>query len=192
LNNWTLDSNAHGNDPVLVATPCEYKPYAVKLSTKATGAGSSEIACTIPYPYAAAMGLEYAFYPVEPITSLVFGCLLTKGGQRYTYSIQLLLNEGYINVLTTGPAYETVYYNPLKYHVADMYNIIKVVIDLKSETYSRLLFNDTNVDVSTIPLVHTGSTVNPKLDISCTLAATNLQAEVCYLDNIIFTLDEPL
>lgn len=192
LNNWILESNPNGNDPVLVASPYLYKPYAVKLSTLNTGAGTSTMQVDYPFPYESSLGIEFAYYPVWPITEIEFYCELYTGSKKYTFDVQYKLVAGEINVYTTGPAYENIYTDALTYYLPNTYNINKIVVDLENKVYNRVMFNKYDISAKNIPLLVGNSGLRPRIRVLIRLEATNLQAEVCYIDNLIFTLDEPL
>jgi len=191
LNSWLSVRTGAGITPAYVAYPYLYKPGAVKLACDNSGAGTSQIQIILPIPYESGMGIEFAYHPVWPVTELEFYGELYTGTNRYVFDVQFKLSIGEINVYTTGPVYQNIYTDALTYHLPSVYNITKVVLDLENKCYSRVMFNKYDISAKGIPLVTNASVTRPRLTLLMRLENTALQAEACYIDNVIFTLDEP-
>lgn len=192
LNNWVLSQTGYGQDPWLIASPYLYKPNAVKLSAQAGGTGQSQILITLPFPYESPMGIEFAYNPNIRATELYFYGNLYTGTHMYSFAVEFWLLTGIIKVMTTGGATEEVYEDTLGYKLTNVYNITKVVLDLENKKYARIMFNKYDIPVTDVVFHSATSDLRPKLTLLLRLASAGTYVETILIDNIIFTLDEPL
>lgn len=192
LNNWQLYSSLGHEKPALVASPYLYQPYAAKLHDVCAVGDSCTMLANLPFPYESAMGVEFAYYPLYSECQLSLECKLYTGSALFYFKVRLGLYTGDIHILDSTDTYVLVYNDPLGFTIEDGYNIVKVVVDLSSKMYSRLMFNKYDINIKSVGLSTGASTRRPRLTVALKLEGIGIYANTVYIDNVIVTLDEPI
>lgn len=192
LGSWQLGSTGGGLDPVLVAHPYLYKPYALKFASEAGSTGGSITQINLHLPYESALGIEFAFNPNFRATTLELYINVYTGAKYYAFGAEFQLKNGIIRLYKQGGGYNNVYSNPLGYTRSDNYHVVKLVMDLANGLYKRLMFGNLDIDV-TGKTLHVGTSgTRPSMTLLFRLESAADYDEVLFLDNVIITLDEPV
>jgi hypothetical protein len=191
LNSWLTSGSGANCDPVLSGTYFYHKPYSVRFKTAGLGTVRSVLHSKLPFPYQTRMGVEFAYNQGVPVN--IFDCYmdLYTGTQLITPYIRLDFTNNKVQIRdkdynwvdvhtgTSGPGY------------SGIFNPIKLVFDLETAFYTRVMLNENDYNVSTTEMLAQSSTQESSLSIFFALAPTSDVVEELYLDNIVVTLDEP-
>lgn len=74
---------------------------------------------------------------------------------------------------------------------AGVFNVTKLIVDLTTGKYVKLLVNATEFDISTISMYSGASATAPHIYWAVSLYSRDGQNDVCYLDNVFITSAEP-
>lgn len=192
LTNWEHNSYPAGAYAVPTARFCAIRPYAVKLATTDDSGSYSGIKRGLPFPYVSRMGFEFHIKQTAAIKRFLTQLTFYTG--TYAYYLQLTLHEEDDQVLLQdgdsvdheicGYDFSTVLYSP--------FHVIKLVFDLTTELHIRLTIDDIDYDVSSITIKKNASAENAHMYVLFYLYSAGAFERTCYIDNVIFTIDEPL
>lgn len=192
FNNWQKWSSLGGVQPVLVANPFLYRPYAIKLFCASTVNAECSIQADLPFPYESALGIEFAYWPQIDTPQIRFIGKLYSGTKVYSFGVYFNLADFKISVRDSGGNPLEVYSSVRGYHIEEVYNIVKIVLDLKNKQYGRIMFNKYDLSVSGIAMQTGNSSTRPSLSIIAEVLGIGTYASKVYVDNFIVTLNEPL
>lgn len=189
--NWGNGGAGSGNSQVIHSDRSWTKTNSMKLVTGASANNTSYIRKHMYFPSSTKIGIEAYFCPTasnQEISLIIYGY---DGDDEYTAAV------------TWDPTAKKLYYmnsggDPVElgsgFEVDSLYEYwlpIKLVIDFDTKKYVRVLSANAEWDLSAQSLKTTGSEIHPGLRLWILIKTTVNAAKTCYVDNVIFTQNEP-
>lgn len=192
LSDWNPNQNKAANTPMLYSKGLLDSPYCVRLAIDGTPGSYSLIQKNLGYPYLTTFGMEFSFSPTTFMGTLNFGIIVYTGTIKH--SIWVSYNDSVYtwSILDNTPAYK----NVLTYDVGSWdhssWHTAKVVADLVNERYARFMIDNEDVGISSyVPRQDADNTpAYIYLGIDTFILGTRVYN--VYVDNIIFTINEPV
>ena len=166
----------------------------VKFTTPAVSDRYAEISYVIPPCYISKHGIKVSISTYE-LSSLegyyqIFA-LFYDGTNSHTLSIRITPKE-YKVELYTPTGYVTCISNLfIDTSLPTWWHNVKLVYDLDTGYYTRLLIDALSYDLSTYKYVKTADTTTTLFEVYFTLYPTNDNALVCYQEDFVYTINEP-
>jgi len=190
INKWNTGGNGLGNAVTNSVTASMTKGASAKLTTGSTGAFNSQMYMYRALPVLGKLGHEFSFTFDNDMAEIIVYFYVRSGLDLYLAGlkldntndrIQYYDNLGAWQDLLTAVSWQYATYN---------FATIKLVADFANNTYERLIFRDTETDMTAYPLRNALAANEQRWEwfISCT--GTNGNNAVCYVDNVIITQNE--
>lgn len=188
---WIIAIVLPGNDPVLATTASWMGVQSVYFSTPGVGFPGSGIVKIHPLLRLGRLGVEFWVrgYTLTPgyfdlVLDIFDGINQTKAELRLDFqasTVSIVTPLGTF-VIDTGafPLLALMPFVP-----------IKVVVDMDTDRYVRLLVGPYEHDISAHALVNMGATTNRLIRTAFNLWGNNLGAQYAWVDNFILTQNEP-
>lgn len=191
LSNWIANAYPAGAFPVLASTYYAQRPYSAKLLTTTDVGSYSGMSRLFPFPYFSNFGVEVHFKPIQAFDTLYW--VLTFYTGTYAYYVQPVIDydESELQLLNSSGAYEYVADLDIKRGVSSPFHVLKVTVNLDSEKYLRLLIDDKDYDVSDISIRKLSNSSQACLSMLFYLKPVSTVVNIVYVDNVIFTINEP-
>lgn len=162
---------------------CLYTPAVVNPYARLTRRGT--------YPVASALGVEISFTHdfdfdnLELEVQVLDGAYLNDPFIRYSQTLQALqYRDAALNWVTIA--------GPLMLNANDMmFHTLKLVLDLTTNTYVRVLLNNLSYSLAGIPYRRLAAAVAAEARIIFTAYGAGANWARSYVDDIIFTQNEP-
>jgi len=165
--------------------------YSLKLTAGSTVNHYSGIFMVCGILPAGKMGIAIAFAPAQAFTT--FQLLLTAetGVERWEGTMRFDYTDNAVDVYAAPGGWEEVGYAEIAMLGSKVYNIIKLVVDIDTGKYHRVMLNEYEYDAS----AHTMLTGIPGggrwARMLVEFEGRNGFNDVCYVDNAVLTTAEP-
>lgn len=182
-----------GTGASVTASPAHYLSpgHSAKLTTGNSIGNITAIANILPPPVVSKIGIEFSFVLHDDVQYIHLIVYHYDGVGYYLYQVRIDVQnlklqiyahpEGWVDIRTLPPllSYQSFFYP------------VKLVFDLMSQTYTRLLFLEEEHDISAYAPASSTSTVAPRLDATLRVSTAVNSNITIYVDNVIITQDEP-
>lgn len=165
--------------------------YSVKMIT---GPGVEDYVYMLhylPLPTNTRLGFEFSFAPSSNMDRLYADLVIFDGSKQSYGEFEYL---GHLNDLKVqiGPdSYVTLETNINLRQYDRLFSTVKLVVDYKTKKYVRLFLNNKEYDLSDYDMVIEDSIASPHLYFSIALENLNVGSCFVYIDDVIFTQNEP-
>lgn len=191
LGNWQPNAYPANAYPVLSAKYFAKEPYSAKLITTIDAGSYSGMKRYFPFPYVAQFGVEVHFKPVETFDTLYWWMTFYTGKRRYHVQVIIAYSDNELQLRTTTSLTDKIDDLDVQIGINSPFHVLKVTADLANENYARLMLDERDYDVSDKGIVNTVSTISPYLSMLFYLKPIANTVNRIWLDNIIFTINEP-
>jgi len=168
-----------------------YGAYSVKFDIAADAAKYGLVDTYLPYPVKSKYGLEFSLRLNSYIDIIYINLNFADGAQYQNYEIRAYPN-GELLKLDDQDAGRVTFADPWIIRTAGRnWHTCKLVVDIVNQYYQRLIWNDVEYDLTAYrPEVDT-STDASRIFLRLQFYGSNSGAGVAYLDDVIFTQNEP-
>lgn len=189
---WKTTTHIDGGTIALVNTYPHRGSQCCKITTVATAERWGRIVKYFAYPLSDRIGFE-VWFSTEALKGEIEGFFeIDNGTNVYTCmwliniedkTVKIWTTTGWETIATLAEAFTRDY---------SMYNVIKVVVDMSTRKYVRLLLNNVQYNTVTAHSMPGGATggyarIHTWLEYTTKAAAANS----CQFDNFIYTFNEP-
>lgn len=180
-----------GSAVSLITTPVHLPPFSASLFANGVAGGLAYIYRQFPIPATDKIGLSLFALPYTPNYELRFDLLIFTGALKKTAEISIKSSDNKLQVLTPSGLQDIVTGIPSLYGIFG-YQFFKLVIDISTYKYERLLFLGQEYDLSATDLFSSADATAPNVTVR-PVAATVDGANPTNLlvDAIQFTANEP-
>jgi len=188
---WTVSGVGAGFGVTLDASIWYLSPYSAKIKA-GSGATKSVVMWTFLAPlHLTKLGIEIAFVTSNDFSHLNLslyrydGAMLTKAEVRLSYADSELLyldeNAAYVEFATEVSI-------PL---VSNLFHQFKLVVDEELDEYVRVLFNETEYDLSGIAARTEANTATARTYLAIELVSSVVTNAIIYCGQVLVTSNEP-
>lgn len=165
--------------------------YSIKLTTRPVFYSFTQIERFIPYPHISRIGYEYAFSFDEDVNTIWSRIAVYTGTVRHSAAFKYLPQTQELQIYTKAQVWVPVKTNVVLDADPRHFHRLKIVIDLTTETWVRLLLDDIYLDLSAHAYYLPDDESNPKAHFAFYLRTNVTEHRSAYLDSVIITQDEP-
>ena len=189
--NWPVFGAPPGINPVLDSTFAWMGAQSLLFQTNAVGAQYSWVAKYFPLIRLGRVGVEFWLYYLGAANGCFTALVETYDGTNRaagTLCLDMVARTAEIN---TPAGWITVANNCFNTAPVNSFLPFKLVIDMDSDRYTRLLAGPRDIDISSHLLFPGPVTTDYALLIEFRLASTAADVQKAWLDNFILTQNEP-
>jgi len=188
---WLASNVAPGDKPVLSSSEVRMGSQSCLLNAPPGAGSESYITKILPLLRKGRLGFEIWVQARAYIDGYFYWKLWQKDGSNIAYA-EFRLDTVANNIkIRTPDGYEEVLTDVYSTEAKHFFLPIKIVIDTNTDKYVRLLVSSHEVDLSAYSLLDMGDTTDRKLEIRYGCLGCALANFYAYVDNFIFTQDEP-
>ena len=190
LSAWSTYTTGGGN---YVRTSREWwvtNGYSCKMYTTGSAPTLSKIQRYFPYPVSGKYGFEAAIATDQYLDILTYQVLVYDGTYQNKYLVRFDYDNDVIQVWNVDTWVDIA--DPAKWHVMGlgMYNQIKMVFDIDSEYYERLIVNGDEYNLRVYQPQQSANVAAPYMDLTIQVEGADGQNSESYVDNVIITMNE--
>jgi len=191
LSAWRVGGGGTGNTIYVTAVDTEFGPYALVLVAGSDAGKNAQVFKYFPVPEINKWGLELGL--ALTTTFNYFSISLSRTHDEVKQQAYVIIDHdlGAIRIIEAGGGYITLGTIGDPVGSYKLYQQIKVVADFDTKKYVRVLYNDTEYDVSAYDLYE-----SPDLDIDNQKTVLNIAGrtgsnDTATLGHVIITVGEP-
>lgn len=191
LSDWSLSHDIAANKPVLTSRGLLGSPYSARLVIAGGGSGYSYISRRIAYPYLTVYGTEFSFLPTTEFGQLMFGYQMYTGTRRYSVWIKYLDTTDKWYVYDENGAFVEFAEQGLGTWDIDAWHTAKVVVDMESLQYSRVMFDAQDYSLAAYGVEDLANVAAPRLELMFSVSQEGAETFNLHVDNVVMTINEP-
>jgi len=166
--------------------------YCVKLTGGSDESNLAGIERRVASRPLGRMGLEFSFSVPAYWDYILASLYLYTGALQYIAAVKFVYSTGNLRVLDEHLGYPIVGVGTALGGDAHWFNTIKIVGDVSTGLYNRVMFNNQEIAIPTNTLkVDTNTTTPPGIKVDIAFYSREGSNDVMYLDDIILTGAEP-
>ncbi len=188
-----ITSNPEEPDSVLLTSEISRSGgYSVKLTGISPGLESASMYARIPYPVLSKWGFELHIAMGSEIDYLLFYLTKYTGTHFKTGHIKYDRTNQKLQRKVSLTDYEDIV-SPFKlYQSRILFHVFKLVIDLETDKFHRLIVNEKTYDLSAHDIYsHVDTVTSPHVAIGIEVYSHDGDKDYIYVDNVIVTQNEP-
>lgn len=144
-----------------------------------------------PYPAIGKFGVELSFSCDDEATLLDPELWVYDGETLYLYGLRYDTVNNRMQKRTGDSSWATIIENIVLYTNPRIWNYVKLVCDLNTGYFSRIIINEQEHDISDELAYVVGMPATPRMDFRFTVRGSSGTAGIAYLDDLIITRGEP-
>ena len=191
LGRWTTSVNGAGCSVGIAAQPTRIGPYSVALLTAAVASAWARATIQVAYPVASRVGFEWFTTMGEECLFHQVECEAYGGGLQLAAGLRYVPLDQDLFYKNTAGVYVLLDADEELYDGVAMFNGIKLVIDTSTGEYVRCKVNETEYDMSGIPIQSAGWGGASTLRMRLYWYGDEESDRTWYLDGVTITQNEP-
>jgi len=191
LGGWLPAGYGTGAAVIVSAESYRSSGYACKLIAGSTDIAAAKIFRNLPLPVLGRYGLEISWRPEAHLARLLCRLAYIDGSQEHQYNWMYVVSGGLLQIQPAGGGWTTIASAlNLVYSYAG-FQTIKLVADLASLTYVRLILNEAEYDLSDYEPYSFANTDAPHVRADVVTYGDAGYNGYVYVDDVILTQNEP-
>lgn len=188
---WTAGASAGSSAPVLSTTEQWMGVKSVYFATVAGAGEYSRIGKNLPLSRLGKSGVEF-FILLESRTPGYMQLRVNiEDGTNLSYAELRLDSQARTASIITPTGTIVIATNCFPTYPNKVWVPVKLVVDMDTDLYTRLLIGDQGYDISSYALVPVAASTNRYLDVYICLVGDIIATMYAYLENFILTQNEP-
>lgn len=191
LSKWNIVSLGTGAGAALSTDGCRNGAKSVKLTT---GNAQNDYICITHYsprPVLSKIGFEISFTTDEDLNAHFFYIIYYDGTNRHQALICYNPTTDKLYYYNENGAAQELASNLNLYAYSTHYHTLKLVVDLETDKYVRLLLDETEYDLSSYLIQESASATLPRLEVQYLVRTNVASSESVYAEDAIITQNEP-
>ena len=190
INKWNTGGNGLGNAVTISAAASMTKASSAKMVTGSTGTFNAQMYVYRALPVLGKIGHELSFTFDNDMTEIDINLNIRSGLVIYTAGLKLDHANDRIQYLDLNGVYQDLLTAINWQHATYNFATLKLVADFANNTYERLIFRDTETDMSAYALRNALAANEQRWEYFINCTGTNGNNATCYVDNVIITQNE--
>jgi hypothetical protein len=189
---WQVQTHIDGGTGALDTTYPYMGTQCCLLTTHNVADRWVRIRRAFPYPLSNRIGFEWWWQTADLEIEHEAWFEIDDGTNLYTAMYMIDVENKTLKIWTGAGTWTTV--ATLTEHITRrtyMYNVMKIVVDFDAAEYVRCFFNETEYDISAHSMVGGASADYARIDTWLEVTTTDNTANNLYIDNFIYTFNEP-
>lgn len=192
LGKWEIGGNGAGTGVALSTARSRNGAQSILLTAGSDGLLTATINHRSAFPVLSVFGFEFSFHVIELITNIILDIAIFDGTNQRQFSIRWVESTNTLEYLDSAGVYQTIASNIFFNRGNTLFHTLKLVFDGLNTEYVRLLQNATTHLLTDIAARTLASAVSPHARITITLTGTSGTNRDMYVDDTIFTQNEPV
>jgi hypothetical protein len=188
---WTTATSGASADIFTSAGWNRTSGYSCKLVAGSDADKYAQISRFFPYPYVSKYGIEFAFVFDGDLDTLDLEIYLYDGSTLYHFGVRYDHGSSTLDLYTTGNDWSTQITGVSLLVTGSPYHILKVVFDMSTGLYTRLIVNDTETNIETVPAYSVADATGAQMKVVITNRSAGGSDRTVYVDDVIVTTGEP-
>lgn len=189
--NWEHNSYPAGAFAVPSARYFSTVPYSARLNTTTDNGSYSGLTRTFPFPYISSFGVELHFKTILAFKYLYWSLTFYDGTYKYYLMVRINYADEQLELQDADSAYQKIDDLNIRIGANSPFHVVKCTVDLSNERYVRLMLDENDYNVRDVTIKKATDTTSPYLYMLVLLTPEDDTAQTVWIDNIIFTIDEP-
>lgn len=190
LGNWFISTLKSNSTVTLDGSYYVTEPYTIKLHVEQSPLSIAQVIRDFPIPYLARFGVELSFMSKGAFEEFFISTSVKTGTMGYHAAVRIRDDANEVAISDENAVYQTVGDLDITFDNTTGWVVAKMVFDLATGYYTRLLVNMQSYDLTDYPLRIYPSADNPSFGIYLYLQTTQDRSENIWLDNLILTVNE--
>lgn len=191
ITNWAHTYWPEGANPLSSARFYSTVPYSANLITTDQNGSYSGMTRSFPFPYISHFGFELHFKTIVAFKYLHWNLHFYDGTYKHFVGVRINYASSQLELINLVGDYEKIADLDIKIGENSPFHVVKATIDLEHDRYVRLMLDENDYNVRDIGILKVANTSSPYLYMVVYLAAVASTVNQVWIDNIIFTTDEP-
>lgn len=137
------------------------------------------------------LGFETMVYIPNAYEKLYLTMYSYDGTYRYYGGARLVYDDNVLQIVDETLSWTTIYSLPSAYKAAYTYHALKMVIDLETKKYHKIIWNDQEISLSDYTLSTSASSTPPKYNFGIALYSRSGYNDMCAVHYQIVTANDP-
>lgn len=191
LGRWL--KSLYGDNAAIIVDATVWKTggYSTRMTPGTTGAVGAELTAAMYYPRTTKIGLEVSFATEKVFDEIHARVYLYTGTAAQEFHFRYDLTNKTLDVLDSVLGWTTVASDVAFAQTVQNWHTMKVVADLATLQYTRIIFDNAEYDVSQYSFVTAASSARSSMRASILVLGTGSANLHVYVDDIILTQSEP-
>lgn len=191
LSKWWTTGSGDGNEQLITSEMVRSGGYSVKLVGGSTTPWYSYMRTAFPYPVLSKWGFEIHFCYTVAIDKMIIEFIHDDADDSYESSLQWDYTNPKLQYRDFLGTYRDtiVSFSPLDRD--NLFHVLKLVVDLETHKYHRLIYNEETYDLSDYAVYKGGSQGDNYCEIRIWLYSRDENNDYVHIDNVIVTQNEP-
>lgn len=189
---WIVTTDGAGGGAEVSPDAARNGGFSCKLTTDILTDDWVSLSHYLPYPVVSKIGIEVSFTMTTNLKSLLVAEWLYDGSDFHSAQVMYFSIDNKLQYLDNRGFFQDLVTDLDLYTAQTTFHTIKLVIDLETHKYVRVIFNETEYDMSALSYAHTPDPATiPNWRQQITITTGVDAAQSVYVDDVILTQNEP-
>jgi len=188
---WDVIAVGTGAAVVLDTTYVKNGSQSVKLTTGDAVGNYAEISRSLSLPVETRLGLEASFTSTDHLSYYYFSLAIYDGSLEHIARITYKPPTDILEARDSPTTSKTIASALKLYPLEGLFNTIKFVIDYSTKKYVRCILNEVEYPIPTVTYATATNYTTPYAKLIIHIVTGYNSNQSMYLDNVIFTQNEP-
>lgn len=191
MGTWSAEGRGTGGGARLAPEHTDRGGYALELTCGSDGSHDAlAIYETVCLP-AVSYGAQFTFSLEDDPVRIQFTIYYYDGTYEYTAAIRWDVATTTLALYDDAGDWTTVDASADFWENADLFSFLKLAADVEEGTYLRLLYGETERDISAHGIYKVANAAMPHIEVIFDVTGNVFGNDVVYLDSVVVTSDEP-
>jgi len=191
ITKWSISAGTTGSSIAISTARARNGANSALLTGGSDGSFQVSMAHQHALQVASKLGMEISFHIVGTIKTLLFTANYFDGVNVHTAEFEWVQATEDLVIKDESDA-DVVVASSIGFStLASMFNTLKLVYDIDTGKYVRLIVNNVTYDISATSFQVTANDEAPRVNVVLTLTSRSGQNDTTYVDDVIITQNEP-
>ena len=165
------------------------------LCARLTGGSTGNLTASVGKRLSPALfttyGLEVTFSCESDLSQVLVILQYNDGTTRHYTSLQIVPSTGEVDYRGSDGNYHLLGYVDIDNDDPDLFYTVKIVSDLITDQWVRVLFNQTEFDMTGIDIYTNADASQPRIEVTAGVISAAAHNGIAYIDSMIVTVGDP-
>lgn len=191
LSPWLIQLGGTGSSVVIVNAPTFSGDMSCQITGGSDGAERGGIVKRLAPALLTTYGLEFTFSVKSDVERVFISFQYNDATKRYVGAFQANVVDAKISYLDDTYAWADLQAFVIADDDEHLFYTFKLVVDMVSKKYVRVMINQTEIDISDKALYSTADVTVPRIEIAIYVVNDTGDNGICFVDNAVVTVGDP-
>lgn len=191
LSPWLTTNDGAGGSVDIVVSPTFRGGFSCQLVTDDAGGNLASIIKRLAPALLTTYGAEFTFSTLENGKRLYSFFQYNTGTKKYLAGISCHITDGKLYYYSSAGVWTEIDDLVIDDDDKYLFYTAKLVVDLQSKEYVRVLFNQMEYDISGQEIKESADITVPRIEVSFGVTAEGANAATAFIDSVIITIGDP-